>query len=84
MDAPDVAWESELDERYVVKVVRLAPYQGQLQIWDGSELLHAEPVGLSYDALFGPDVGDVHQWQELAVRFIDGRGNTCREVSAKT
>ena len=83
MQAHEV-WESELDERYVVKVVRLAPYQGQLQIWDGGEVLHTEPVSLSYDALFGPDVGDVYQWQELAVRFIDGWRNTCREVSAKT
>lgn len=69
---PDVVWEAGLDGCYVVSVVRLAPYQGQLQIRKGGALVRVEPVALSYDALFGPDAEDVNQWQELALQFVDG------------
>jgi len=55
----DVVWRSKLDHRYKVKVVRIAPYHGELSISEeseGDQVLHKEDVALMYNALFGPDV----------------------------
>lgn len=64
-------WSSLLDRRYVISVNRTAPYRGDLTISDADQMLHREPVSLSYDGLFGPDVDDVAHWQQLAVAFVD-------------
>jgi hypothetical protein len=64
-------WTSRLDDKYEIKVVRTAPYQGLLTITGKDTILHTQSVGLMYDALFGPDVDDVMTWQNLAVDFID-------------
>jgi hypothetical protein len=71
----DVVLSSMLDHRYRVAVTRTASYQGELTIAEDGVVLHKQTVGLMYDALFGPDVCDVHSWQELAVDFIDGRAS---------
>lgn len=72
----DVVWRSLLDKRYTVRVIRTGPYRGELSICDGEQLLHRQNVGLSYDALFGPDAGDVAEWRHLAVAFVDGLGKS--------
>jgi len=41
-----------------------------LTIADGANVLHREPVGLSFDALFGPDVADLASWQKIAIRKV--------------
>lgn len=64
-------WSSMLDGKYTVTVTRTAPYRAELTIAEGANVLHRESVGLSFDALFGPDVADVASWQEIAVRFVD-------------
>lgn len=66
-------WTATLDQKYVVTVTREAPYRGILRITEGGQVLHWETVGLMYNAQFGPDVDDVDHWQEIAVRFVDGR-----------
>lgn len=65
-------WMSTLDGRYIVAVRRLAEYRGQFTIHDGDKLLHRERVGLAYGAIFGPDVDDVREWQEIALKVVDG------------
>jgi hypothetical protein len=60
-----------LDRKYTVRVTRTAPYRGELTIALGANVLHREAVGLSYDALFGPDVGDVASWQAITIAFVD-------------
>jgi len=70
-DVDLIVWSSTLDGRYAIKVTRLAPYRGELTITEGTTVLHREPVGLSFDALFGPDVADVASWQEIAIKFVD-------------
>lgn len=69
----DEAWSSLLDKRYVICVNRTRPYRGELTISDAGQLLHREPVSLSYDARFGPDIDDIAYWQQLAVAFVDRR-----------
>ena len=66
-------WNATLDDKYAISVKRTEPYQGILTISDGDEVLYQEPVGLMYNAQFGPDVDDVHHWKQTAVRFIDSR-----------
>jgi hypothetical protein len=66
-----IVWPSKLDNKYTVEVTRTEPYRGELTIADGSTVLHREPVGLSFDALFGSDVVDVAEWQEIATAFVD-------------
>ena len=67
----DVVWVGTLDNRYTVTVIRTRPYHGELSIREGDQILLREDVGLSYGALFGPDVSDVAEWQQRAVEFID-------------
>ena len=64
-------WSSRLDGRFTVKVIWIAPYRGELTIADGAIVLYREPVSLSYNAQFGPDVDDVRSWQESAIAFVD-------------
>jgi hypothetical protein len=71
-------WWSRLDERWQIEVHRNSPtppsYVGMLHIFDhnnGDKLVHSEPVGLSFEAIWGPDVADVQQWQERAIDFVD-------------
>jgi hypothetical protein len=66
-----IVWSSKLDNKYTVEVTRTELYHGELTIADGATVLHREPVCLSFDALFGPDVADVAEWQEIAIAFID-------------
>ena len=70
----DVIWESLLDGRYKIMVTRTGPYRGEWSIHYGDQVLDRKSVGLSYGALFGPDVDDVADWQERAIRFLDDLG----------
>lgn len=72
-DDEHLVWTSLLDGRYTVAVRRIRPYHGELTITEGDRVQLREEVGLSFDALFGPDVSDVAAWQRVALRFVDGR-----------
>lgn len=69
----DIVWQSAVDDRYRVTVVRTAPYRGALRIEDREVgwILHEEEVSLSYDAMFGPDLADVGRWQEITVQVVE-------------
>lgn len=69
----NVVWTSTLDKRYEVTVTRIDYYHGELTISESGQVLHHETVGLSYGAVFGPDVDDVAYWEEISVNFVDGR-----------
>ena len=73
MAQTDAVWRSRLDGKYDVYVERSGYYTGVLRIARGEEILHAEEVALAYGALFGPDVGDVADWQERAIEVVDPR-----------
>ncbi len=68
-----IIWEGVLDEKYTVRVSRTEPYRGKLEVLEGDKLLMESDVSLSYDAKFGPDVGDVAEWEIAAMDFIDER-----------
>lgn len=70
---PQIIWESTLDNSYEVQVVRLAPYVGKLTILKDGEEIFSQKVGLSYGAVFGPDVSDVAEWQQIAANFIENK-----------
>jgi len=65
-------WEQTVDQgTYVCYVERLSDYTGMLYVERSGEEVMKEPVGLSYRALFGPDVADVAEWQERCIEAID-------------
>lgn len=70
-----IVWSALMDQRYTVQVVRDPgeTHTGQLEIWDGDERLMQAPVLLSYGAVFGPDISDIHEWQTMAIDFMDQR-----------
>lgn len=68
---PNLVWSSMLDDKYLCKVVRKRPYMGELEIWEGEKKIYSEEVGLSYDALFGPDTGDVGEWADKCIAVVD-------------
>lgn len=71
----EIIWSAQLDNRYIVTVRRTAPYRGELTITDAGQIIHREAVGLMFDAIFGPDIDDVSNFQRIAIQFIDGRGS---------
>jgi len=66
-----IVWTSMLDGKYTIKVTRTTPHNAELTIEEDMNILHREPVALSFDALFGPDVADVASWQDIAIQFVD-------------
>jgi hypothetical protein len=66
-----VVWSSRLDGKYEVKVIWTAPNTGELSIADDTTVLHREPVSVSSKSEFGLGVGEIAEWQEIAIRFVD-------------
>jgi len=75
-DAELIVWSSTLDKKYTIKVTRTELYHGDLTISEGASLLHREPVFLTFDTLFGPDVADVSEWRDIALAFVDNLPKT--------
>lgn len=70
----DIVWRSTIDQgTYEAKVERLGDYAGNLivTVVSTNEVLLEEEVLLAYQAIFGPDVGDVAAWQDKAITVID-------------
>jgi hypothetical protein len=71
---PELVWWSRLDNKYQIEVHRKGERAARLVIFDHSnndKMLKGFDVGLSYGAIFGPDIDDVSAWQDMAVNFID-------------
>ena len=74
MSEEDIVYHDTLDQRFTCKVIRTEPYRGTFTIEDKEEankVIFTKDVGLAYDAKFGPDIGDVQDWQSMAVKYID-------------
>jgi hypothetical protein len=71
---PRLVWHSLLDQRYLIEVQRTpsSDKPAQLVVFEDDKPLLVRPVGLAYDARFGPDVEDVALWRAMAVEFVDG------------
>lgn len=75
-------WEQTVDNgRYRCRVERTGAYTGTLIVerdGDSGPPILSRDVGLAYQAIFGPDVADVAEWQSLCIEAIDadyeGRG----------
>lgn len=70
----DVLWEQTLDGLYLCRVVRLTASSGRLTVTDtrfSDTVILTKDVGLMFGAIFGADVDDVAEWQELAEAAID-------------
>jgi hypothetical protein len=69
-----VVWNSELDRRFLCKVVKTEEYRGKLYIIDltDNSILLEEPTNISYNALFGPDFHDVLMWEDRCIELVDG------------
>lgn len=68
-----VIWESKLDDKYDIRVERVAPYEGELVISEGDKILTIKQVTLTYDAKFGPDINDIREWERSCINFIDNK-----------
>ena len=71
---PNLVWWARLDDRWQIEVQRTADYLATLCVFDHADndvLVHSESVGLSYGAIFGPDVADVALWQDKALAYVD-------------
>lgn len=82
MNDGELVWQSVLDGRYIITVVRTGPYCGMLRIEDADtdRMLREEEVLLAFDAILGPDVGDVAVWQETAIAVCGRRQASGRHV----
>jgi hypothetical protein len=69
----ELVWQSKLDEKYDCQVVRTGERTGQLTMveTETQKTLLDRSVGLSYGAMFGPDMGDVAYWQDACVKAAD-------------
>lgn len=70
----EIVWQAKLDEKYGCAVARIAERQGRLVVTneETKEVLLDKQVPLAYGALFGPDMSDVTEWQELCIAVVDG------------
>lgn len=71
---PSLVWWNKFDNRYLAEVHRVADYLGELYVFDHDKKdkqIACWPVGLSYGAMFGPDIADVAEWEEKVIDFID-------------
>lgn len=69
-------WESRLDKKYQCSVTRLSERTGMLKVIneDTNTVLLEKEVGLSYGAVFGPDMDDVSTWEETCIEVVDSQG----------
>lgn len=68
----EIVWQARLDDRYDAVVLRTKqPYLGVLVLRDGATELLRSDVGLSYNAMLGPDAADVLEWMDIASSTID-------------
>ena len=70
-----LVWETKADKIYQCEVHRVGDYKGRLTVIntvDKSTVLDTE-VTLSFNAIFGPDGGDVMDWQEKSLNAIDAQ-----------
>lgn len=65
-------WETKLDNKFDIRVERVDEYKGTLIIADGNTKIAEGLVSLAYGAPFGPDIGDIADWQNWSANFIDG------------
>lgn len=67
-------WGGTVDDNaWLVVVTRTGDYKGVMTVYRQSDdhVVHTIDVSLSYNAVFGPDVADVSEWQTLAIEAID-------------
>lgn len=70
-----IIWESTVDKKYKVYVERVEPYKGELVIKEGDKELTHKFVTISHDAMFGPDIADITEWERMCIDFIDNTLN---------
>lgn len=74
-----LVWANTVDQgawRVEVRRLEKEPHKGMLTVWDMQTqehpvIVHGEVVGLAYEALFGPDIGDVASWEQRVLEVID-------------
>ncbi len=66
-----IVWSSRMDGKYNVKVIWIAPNHGELSIADDTTVLHAQPVSVSSKSEFGLGAGEIAEWRETAIAFVD-------------
>lgn len=77
----DLVWQNRLDQRYDVVVFRAKEaYKGVLIIRDGDTELERLRVGLSYNAVVGPDSADVQAWSDAAIAVVDQRKSAAQRL----
>lgn len=72
----DIIWEGGFDNNtYYATVSRDNDNEGTLDVYEGAtpsgDPVYSARVGLSYGAMFGPDVADVNDWIKKVLDFID-------------
>ena len=73
MNDKNYVWESVLDGQYHCTVTRLSDYKGKLEVvhQETQKIILSKELGLSYRAIFGPDMDDVSVWQNLCIEAVD-------------
>jgi hypothetical protein len=61
----NVVWSEMLNNRFLVKVTRIAPYLAELTVTDKGVILHQEDTPLTFDATFGGRRRDLRRLDHL-------------------
>ena len=66
-------WEARLDNKYHCTVTRLSERTGELKIVneENKQVLLQKEVNLAFGALFGPDIDDVLDWEQMCINAVD-------------
>lgn len=81
----DVIWTRTVDDETYRAVVVGIEGESHTGILTVSEIatgmtIHTQSVGLSYGAVFGPDVADVALWESITLSVIDDPANRRADV----
>lgn len=65
-------WEAKLDNIYNCFVERTGDYAGKLKIEKDNTIVFEKDVSMMYNAIFGPDIADVNDWEQTCIDYVDG------------
>lgn len=70
-----LVWSTVIDKKYHCRVWRNEHnvYHGRYIITDieTGKVWYDKPTSLAYGSVFGPDVSDVVEWEEIAIEVVD-------------
>jgi hypothetical protein len=71
----NIVWKATIDLIYTCRVRDIDDYWGILEIIKENEMLFSKAVQYYRKPIFGPDLDDVMDWENICIDFVDSLRN---------